>query len=70
MAMAKLKFNEKVTYDNGIFKGNGLVLGIATLDNPLMGCGYIIKDLSNNFPNKEYKYDTFIVYETHLNNDY
>lgn len=69
MAMAKLEFNEKVTYDNGIFKGKGIVVGIATQDNPLIGCGYIIKDLSNNFPNETYKYDTFIVFEIHLNND-
>lgn len=69
MAMAQLKFNEKITYDSGLYKGVGIIVGIATQDNPLLGCGYIVKDLSNNFPNKTYQYDTFVCFEIQINND-
>lgn len=62
----KLPYNTVVDYDNGIINGRGVVVGIGISEQPVVGSGYIVKDISGNLPNDTFKYDTFLIYGIHL----
>lgn len=66
MSNYKYKANQRISYDNGVLKGEGLVLGCSTTDQAVLGKGMIIKDLSGNIPTEEYPFDTMAVFEVHL----
>lgn len=55
-----------IEYDNGIIRGKGIIQGIASNYVPVIGTGYIVKDLSGNIPNTVYTYDTFVVHQVHI----
>jgi hypothetical protein len=61
-----IPFNTVVEYDNGVMSGEGIIVGLAISSLPIIGDGYIIKDLSCNVPNDTYQYDSFVVYNIHL----
>ena len=46
-------------------KGFGVVRGVATTGAPVIGVGYIIED-EDRFPNEEYPYSFFVVFENML----
>jgi len=58
--------NTLVEYDNGILKGDGVVIGLATTEMPIIGIGYIVQDVSGNVPNEVYQYSSFVVHTIHL----
>jgi hypothetical protein len=58
--------NTKIKYDNGLFYGEGIIVGISTNFMPVIGRIYMVKDLSGNIPNEVYKYDTFSCLENQL----
>jgi hypothetical protein len=51
--------NQKVFYDTQNIKGIGQIKGIHK-EHPIFGQTYIIEDLSNNLPNKTYKFTNFL----------
>lgn len=61
-----IPFNTVVNYDNGVLKGKGIVVGTSSTGLPVLGVGYIIKDISGNIPNSTFQYDTFVVHAVHL----
>jgi len=50
------KQNEAVKYTCGSFCGEGIIVGICAIEQPVIGANYIIQDLSENFPNDVYPY--------------
>ena len=48
-----------VEYAFGIYSGIGRVVGVATLEEPVLGYMCIIEDLSGIFPNDAYGYSSF-----------
>jgi hypothetical protein len=57
---------QSVAYNNGVFAGEGLVVGAATTPMPTLGRMYIILDKTGNIPNTEYPYNFFTCAECHL----
>jgi hypothetical protein len=57
---------QEVTYDNGVFSGEALVVGVATTPLPVIGHMYILLEMSGNIPNAEYPYNHFTCAECHL----
>jgi hypothetical protein len=51
---------------NGYLEGEGVIVGLSHNDIPVLGQGYMVKDLSGNVPNSTYEYDTFSVSAVHL----
>lgn len=41
----------------------GEIVGLASTEQAIIGSSYIIKDMSGNFPNEEYPYDTLALFE-------
>lgn len=66
--MSEKIFNsgEVVRYNNGEISGKAIVVGIANNHIPILGIGYILKDMSRNIPNETYKYDCFVCFSTFL----
>lgn len=72
--MSNLKFaqGEKVMYsigsglENEIIQGKGEIVGCSTTGYPIIGCTYMVKDLSHNFPNKTYPFECIPVFENCL----
>ena len=57
--------NQKVSYDNGVIKGTGKIVGIATNPQTIIGRSYIIEpDIS--ISNETYPYTHFVCFEIHL----
>lgn len=46
--------------------GKGVIRGVCTTDQPVIGATYIIEDISGNVPNKTYPFKFFSVAEIHL----
>jgi len=61
-----IPYGTVISYDNGVIKGNGIIVGLSSKDIPIIGVGYIVKDLSGNIPSDVFKYDTFIVFSIHI----
>ena len=59
-------FGEIVRYDNGVMKGEGIVMGISTVPMATIGASVIIKDMSGNLPTNEYPYACFVCFENQL----
>ncbi len=50
----------KIKYEvNPDMKGEAIIVGIANESQPFIGRVYILKDVSRNIPNEEYKYEYF-----------
>lgn len=62
----KIPFNTLVEYNNGVIQGQGRVVGMSTVEQPILGSGYIVKDVTGHLPNETYPYDTFVVFDIHL----
>lgn len=57
--------DEKVSYDNGVVKGTGKVVGIATNGQAVIGKSYIIQP-DVPITNETYPYTHFTIFEIHL----
>src|ERR1035437_5647086 len=62
----KYKNGQEVYYDNGVFKGNALVIGYATTEQPVIGSMLILEDLSSVFPTIDYPFTHFTCAECHV----
>ena len=65
----KFKNNEPVTFDNGVIKGHGVVLGVATTGHAVIGSIYMIEvyeSLGVILPNDEYPYTVIPMTECHI----
>ena len=60
----KLHQGQCVKYNNGLFSGEGVIVGVATTEFPIMGRMYIIED--KNIHTVNYPYDTFLCAECHI----
>jgi len=66
--MANFKFHkgEIVTYNNGVHKGYGQVLGVASTEMAVIGCLYILQDMSHTIECELYPFDCFACQECHI----
>ena len=55
--------NANAADEKMIVKGKGKIVGIATVDLPVIGMTYIVEDLSGNFPSEVYPYSAFACFE-------
>ena len=58
--------DDMVWYNNGIISGKALIKGISPTEMAVIGKGYILKDISGNFPNETYPYSHFSCFECHI----
>lgn len=56
----------KVKYDNGVIKGEGVVVGYSVIEQSVIGATAIVEDQSGNIPNASYPYTHFACAEIHL----
>jgi len=56
----------KVKYDNGVIKGEGVVVGYSVIDQIAIGATAIVEDTSGNIPNSVYPFTHFACAEIHL----
>jgi hypothetical protein len=59
----KYKNKDKVHYHDGNNKGVGEVVGHSHIEIPILGNGYILRDLSGNFPNETYEFECFQTFD-------
>ena len=59
----KYKNKDKVKYKIEKTEGEALVVGHSMSNQPILGAGYILQDLSGNFPNDIYDFETFQCFE-------
>jgi hypothetical protein len=67
--MYKFSDGECVYYDNGTNKGWVIVRGVAMVEQPDIGVGYIVKPENPeefNLPNASYQFEMFTAFECHL----
>jgi hypothetical protein len=64
----RFKDRQKVWFDNGLIKGEGLVVGVATMENFIIGSTYMVEVLTCNvpFPKESYPFKTIPVIDLHL----
>lgn len=62
----KFQNHDIVGYDNGVDKGEAIVVGIALIGQAVIGETYILRPLNNVIPNEEYPYDCFACFECHI----
>jgi len=60
------KDGDVVRYNTGPMKGEGIVVGIATVPLCTIGASVIVEDLSGNLPSEEYPFTHFICFESQL----
>ena len=67
------KAGDRVLYDllvkldnNRVLKGQGFVMGVATVPTAELGASIIIEDLSGNFPIPSYPFKFFVCFESQL----
>ena len=60
------KAGDLVLYDNGVIKGEGFVMGVATLPMATIGASIIVEDLSGNLPIPVYPFKFFVCFENQL----
>jgi hypothetical protein len=60
------KMGDKVTYQVGDMRGNGVIKGAATIPVAVMGRMFIVEDVSGNLPTKVYPFTHLAVPEIHL----
>ena len=58
----KYKQGDKIYYDNGVICGYGIVVGISTSPQPIIGTGYIIEPIGN-ISTPTYPYSHFVCFE-------
>lgn len=58
------KEGDKVFFDDGIYKGIGIIRGLAINALPILGEGYIMEVVDSKF--WDYEYSHYVVYEHHL----
>ena len=65
--MVNKKFNlgDKVTYQLGAEPAVATVKGISTVEQAVLGIGYIVED-TVNFPTEHYPYTHFVVFAVNL----
>lgn len=64
--MTKYKQNEDVCYTLSGTTGRGKVVGLATVNLPVLGPTYIVEDTSGNFPSEEYPFTHIVCPEMWL----
>lgn len=64
----KFKNNEPVIFDNGVIRGHGVVLGVATTEHAVIGSIYIVEVFESNveLPNETYPYTVIPMTECHM----
>lgn len=60
------KDGDTVRYDTGLMKGEGVVVGVATVPLATVGASIIVEDLSGNLPREDYPFRIFICFESQL----
>ena len=60
------KDGTEIEYDNSIISGKGIIRGISTNGDAVIGVAYIVEDLSGNIPSDVYPYKFFNCFEIHL----
>lgn len=45
------------------FKGEGVIVGVATVDLPVIGGGWIVKTSDGQLPNETYPFDTCVIFD-------
>ena len=60
------KDGDVVRYNTGPMKGEGIVVGVATVPLCTIGASVIVEDLSGNLPNDEYPFRIFVCFESQL----
>ena len=63
--MEKLAQGTKIKFDNGVIKGTGKVVGLATSEQPVIGYSYIIEP-DDSISNEVYPYSHFVCFGIHL----
>lgn len=66
MPAYKFYKGEVVAFNNGVKAGIGKVLGVAMAEQPVVGCLYILQDLSHAIECEEYPFDCFACQECNL----
>ena len=69
MGSFKFRQDERVMFDNGVQKGAGKIMGVATTELPVLGCSYIIEPddpVSAGIEVACYPFKCFVVAECHL----
>lgn len=65
----KFKNNERVRFDNGIISGHGVVIGVASIAQSIIGAAYIVEVFESYdviLPNDEYPYTVIPMFECHI----
>ncbi len=61
----KYSQNQKISFDNGVIKGTGKIVGVALNEQPLIGATYIIEP-DQSVESSSYPYTHFVCVELHL----
>ena len=62
----KFKNGQYVKYGLPQHSGIGMIMGKATMEQPVIGSNWILKDMSNNFPNEHYPFECFAAFDNQL----
>jgi len=57
-----------VSFDNGVVKGIGIVKGVTTTEQPVIGCTYVLKVLESDpiIPSDLYPFSHLGMFEVHM----
>ena len=62
----KYKEGDEITFDNGMAKGKGIIRGVSTVGQPIIGVGYIVEYSEMNV---DHEYSCIVVFECHINRE-